>query len=157
VRGVPFRADPISLHATPGYVDTGECTLDHSGSGTYGENLYWSSGSGTTTLVPAVNSWYSEEPYWSCQNNNCQSNKSTNPPSSSSFSSPSLLCLPWLICWYVVCGHYTQVMWNNTQSVGCGLRTTCTGTYATMISCNYYPPGNYGQRPFPRTHPNRNH
>ena len=57
-----------------------------------------------------------------------------------------------------MCGHYTQVMWNNTQSVGCGLRTTCTGTYATMISCNYYPPGNYvGQRPFPRTTPHPTH
>ena len=56
-----------------------------------------------------------------------------------------------------MCGHYTQVMWENTQSVGCGLRTTCTGTYATMISCNYYPPGNYiGQRPFPRTTPQPN-
>lgn len=107
------------------YVNTDGCPTGHSGSGTYGENIYRSSGS-TTTLVPAVNSWHSEEPYWSCQNNDCQSGE--------------------------MCGHYTQVMWNNTQSVGCGLRTTCTGTYATMISCNYYPPGNYvGQRPFSLT------
>lgn len=105
------------------YVNTGGCPTDHSGSSTYGENLYWSSGS-TTTLVPAVNSWHSEEPYWSCQNNDCQSGE--------------------------MCGHYKQVMWNNTQSVGCGLRTTCTDTLDTMISCNYYPPGNWvGERPFP--------
>jgi len=107
------------------YVDTGACPMDHSGSDTYGENLYWSGGI-ATSLVPAINSWHSEEPDWSCQNNNCKSG--------------------------AMCGHYTQVMWNNTQSVGCGLRTTCTGQYDTMISCNYYPPGNYvGQRPFPLT------
>jgi hypothetical protein len=44
-------------------------------------------------------------------------------------------------------------MWNLTTSVGCGIKTTCSGTYATMISCNYLPPGNYvGARPYPRTH-----
>ena len=65
--------------ACPDYVNTGGCPTGHSGSGTYGENLYWSSGS-TTTLVPAVDAWHSEEPYWSCQNNDCQSGESTNPP-----------------------------------------------------------------------------
>ncbi|CAI5982680.1 unnamed protein product [Closterium sp. NIES-64] len=40
------------------------------------------------------------------------------------------------------CGHYTQVIWNNTRTVGCG-KASC-GTKADVWACNYYPPGNYG-------------
>eukprot|EP01113_Clastostelium_recurvatum_P043408 TRINITY_DN7175_c0_g1_i1.p1 TRINITY_DN7175_c0_g1~~TRINITY_DN7175_c0_g1_i1.p1 ORF type:complete len:478 (+),score=76.07 TRINITY_DN7175_c0_g1_i1:86-1519(+) len=56
-------------------------------------------------------------------------------------------------------GHYTQVMWSNSNKVGCGM-TWCNinspwGTqypYYWMYVCNYSPPGNYqGQRAFPAT------
>ena len=44
------------------------------------------------------------------------------------------------------CGHYTQVVWANTLSVGCGVAVCPTGT---IVVCNYAPPGNYvGEKPY---------
>lgn len=40
-----------------------------------------------------------------------------------------------------------QVVWRNTQLVGCG-SAKCPGG-GTFVVCSYYPPGNYnGQRPW---------
>jgi hypothetical protein len=55
-----------------------------------------------------------------------------------------------------VCGHYTQVVWRTTASVGCVLLTCAGGTPPPGFSgswdylvCNYVPPGNVGgQRPY---------
>lgn len=48
------------------------------------------------------------------------------------------------------CGHYTQVVWRNTQRVGCGY-STCESqgfTFEVWV-CNYDPPGNFiGQTPY---------
>jgi pathogenesis-related protein 1 len=48
------------------------------------------------------------------------------------------------------CGHYTQVVWRNTQRLGCGY-STCQNagfTYEIWV-CNYDPPGNFvGQTPY---------
>jgi len=41
-------------------------------------------------------------------------------------------------------GHFTQVVWKATTSVGCG-RTNCNGKGGTTgwyVVCEYYPPGN---------------
>ena len=41
-------------------------------------------------------------------------------------------------------GHFTQLVWSNTTSVGCG-RTACDGENNTpgyFVVCEYYPPGN---------------
>jgi hypothetical protein len=41
-------------------------------------------------------------------------------------------------------GHFTQVVWKATTSVGCG-RTNCTGSGGMdgwFVVCEYYPPGN---------------
>jgi len=41
-------------------------------------------------------------------------------------------------------GHFTQVVWRNTTSVGCG-RFACNGKNKTpgyYVVCEYYPPGN---------------
>lgn len=44
-------------------------------------------------------------------------------------------------------GHYTQVIWKNTQRVGCGCALGASG--ALFFVCNYDPPGNYqGQKPY---------
>ena len=37
-------------------------------------------------------------------------------------------------------GHFTQVVWKNTQQMGCGMG--CKSNYC-KITCNYYPAGNY--------------
>lgn len=44
-------------------------------------------------------------------------------------------------------GHYTQVIWKNTERVGCGCALGASGTF--FFVCNYDPPGNYmGQKPY---------
>ncbi len=43
-------------------------------------------------------------------------------------------------------GHYTQMVWRDTASVGCG-QAQCNQTL--IVACNYDPPGNYlGRRPY---------
>ncbi|CAH8865697.1 unnamed protein product [Trichobilharzia szidati] len=47
---------------------------------------------------------------------------------------------------YEVCGHYTQMVWQKTTHVGCGLRN-CTqylGYLGLSIICNYGEGGNWG-------------
>jgi hypothetical protein len=48
------------------------------------------------------------------------------------------------------CGHYTQVVWRNTQRVGCGYSTCASqGFNFGVWVCNYDPPGNFiGQAPY---------
>ncbi|KAI7727963.1 hypothetical protein M8C21_002808 [Ambrosia artemisiifolia] len=47
-----------------------------------------------------------------------------------------------------MCGHYTQVVWNTTERVGCG-KSKCDNGWANFVVCNYDPPGNYiGSYPY---------
>ncbi|KAL2896885.1 Pathogenesis-related protein 1 [Bienertia sinuspersici] len=39
-----------------------------------------------------------------------------------------------------MCGHYTQVVWTGTRSVGC-VKVMCQNG-GTFIGCNYYLPRN---------------
>lgn len=42
-------------------------------------------------------------------------------------------------------GHYTQVVWRNTQQVGCAsfVRSNCdNGNNPCLLACHYHPPGN---------------
>jgi uncharacterized protein YkwD len=51
--------------------------------------------------------------------------------------------------WYPT-GHYTQMVWRNTQEVGCGTAPPGAGgpSWSTLV-CQYNPPGNYmGQAPY---------
>lgn len=55
-----------------------------------------------------------------------------------------------------VCGHYTQVVWRNTERVGCAVQQCPTisnldpgWNNAYLLVCNYSPGGNYqGQKPY---------
>jgi hypothetical protein len=56
-----------------------------------------------------------------------------------------------------MCGHYTQVIWAETTTLGCGTATCAAstnagaalGSEATVLVCNYAPPGNVGtQKPY---------
>nr|QYF06691.1 pathogenesis-related protein 1d [Allium sativum] len=97
----------------------GDCHLVHSG-GPYGENLFGGSGAAFTGL-DAVNLWASEKQYYHYDSNTCDPGR--------------------------VCGHYTQLVWANSVSIGCG-RVTCNNG-GIFIICSYNPRGNYiGQRPY---------
>ena len=48
--------------------------------------------------------------------------------------------------WYPT-GHYTQMIWKNTQEVGCGIASG-SGHPFDILVCRYSPPGNFlGQAP----------
>ncbi|CAH2076985.1 unnamed protein product [Thlaspi arvense] len=96
----------------------GDCRLTHSG-GRYGENLAGS----TVDLsgAAAVTMWVNERSDYDYDSNTCRSGK--------------------------VCGHYTQVVWRNSEWVGCA-KVGCNNG-GTFIICSYDPPGNVkGSRPF---------
>lgn len=95
-----------------------DCELAHSNSEQYGENIAW--GSGDLSVAEAVKMWIDEKSGFDPISNTCSIDQ---------------------------CGHYTQVVWSNTQRVGCA-KVTCNNG-GTFITCNYDPPGNViGERPF---------
>lgn len=92
--------------------------------GAYGENLYASTGDSKPADV--VNSWVSEVADYDYASNGCSG----------------------------VCGHYTQVVWANSQRLGCGV-AKCSenspfgGAAWEIWVCNYDPPGNWvGEKPY---------
>eukprot|EP01101_Sappina_pedata_P002172 TRINITY_DN1242_c0_g1_i2.p1 TRINITY_DN1242_c0_g1~~TRINITY_DN1242_c0_g1_i2.p1 ORF type:complete len:333 (+),score=49.43 TRINITY_DN1242_c0_g1_i2:37-999(+) len=89
----------------------------------YGENLYWSSGLGSGWPEQVVSYWSSEKIDYTYDTNSCAPGK--------------------------VCGHYTQVVWNNSLKIGCARIDGCSS--AVTVACEYSPPGNYiGQYPYIR-------
>ncbi|HEY9889999.1 MAG TPA: CAP domain-containing protein, partial [Candidatus Obscuribacterales bacterium] len=47
-----------------------------------------------------------------------------------------------------VCGHYTQMVWADTDAVGCGVARNADQTREVWV-CNYSPAGNFvGERPY---------
>ncbi|EEF40266.1 pathogenesis-related protein 1 [Ricinus communis] len=96
-----------------------DCNLVHS-DGPYGENLAW--GSGDLSGLDAVRMWVDEKAFYDYNSNTCTGGQQ--------------------------CGHYTQVVWRDSISLGCA-KVTCNNGLGTLITCNYYPPGNViGQRPY---------
>jgi hypothetical protein len=50
------------------------------------------------------------------------------------------------------CGHYTQVVWADTLTVGCGYKYCPAQPYLNYWSCVYGPGGNYiGEDPYPQS------
>ncbi len=105
---------------------TNQCRMRHSKpNGQYGENLYWASAltwsDGRKDLQyvspdKVVNSWGSEKADYDYASNNCTQGK--------------------------VCGHYTQVVWRTTTSVGCGM-AVCEDNQDQVWVCQYQPAGNW--------------
>ncbi|MDD4979443.1 MAG: CAP domain-containing protein [Gallionella sp.] len=109
-----------------------QCKMRHSKpNGKYGENLYWASAmtwsDGRIDLQEVspnkvVDSWGSEKADYDYAKNNCKSGK--------------------------MCGHYTQIVWRDTKSVGCGM-AVCADTREQVWVCQYQPAGNWvGRRPY---------
>ena len=107
------------------------CQIKHRpGNPPYGENLYrssalqWSDGRRELMAInvkEVVKSWTDEERWYNYQTNRCQPGKQ--------------------------CGHYTQVVWENTTEVGCAVKV-CADKSQTWV-CSYNPAGNYiGVRPY---------
>lgn len=97
-----------------------DCALVHSG-GDYGENIYWSYGF-QPSAQDVVDGWASEEP---CYSYDKFPDQCSDVPD---------------VC--DQCGHYTQMVWRNTELVGCGM-ALCGPQQEQIWVCNYDPPGNW--------------
>ncbi len=104
-----------------------QCTWSHPGGHPYGENLAAGSiGYDAPGLVPM---WIDEHVFYNYASNSCTPGQ--------------------------MCGHYTQMVWRNTQQLGCATQT-CAGPPPwggggqwLFLVCRYSPPGNIiGQRPY---------
>lgn len=90
--------------------------LEHSGSHQYGENLYCAWNSDPSWRLKgevAVDSWYSEV------TQHKYGRKARNPET----------------------GHFTQVIWKNSEDLGIGLAKSKSGKM--IVVCNYSPAGNF--------------
>lgn len=107
------------------------CNYVHSGAPNVGENLYAgavSSGFPSNVEIAAAQNWAGEFPNYNYATMGCTGQ----------------------------CGHYTQMVWRSTSSVGCGIRNCTTNspfqppfTNWTLVVCQYSPAGNFsGQRPY---------
>jgi len=96
----------------------------------YGENLYWASAvvwsdgkREPQDITPShvVQNWAAERINYSYETNSCRDGKS--------------------------CGHYTQIVWQQTEQVGCA-RAICPDKSQIWV-CRYHPAGNsIGQKPY---------
>ncbi|HYP76542.1 MAG TPA: CAP domain-containing protein, partial [Polyangiaceae bacterium] len=103
-----------------------QCNFSHNAAG-YGQNLYASAGSGPPSPAAVVTSWVSEAAAYDYAANACSG----------------------------TCGHYTQVVWRNSNRVGCGFKYCSTNTPLGaqfpnwyLVVCDYSPAGNNGSRPY---------
>jgi pathogenesis-related protein 1 len=88
----------------------------------------------TYTVSDAVRAWVAEKQWYHYDQDDGNASRYSTPPGCTAPSGAS-------------CGHFTQVIWKNTQFVGCGSGRAADGT--TYIFCNYYPSGDYpGQKPY---------
>ena len=111
---------------------TNQCHMQHSKpDGKYGENLFWASaiewsnGKREVQKVSpklVVDDWAKERADYDYARNRCTAGK--------------------------MCGHYTQVVWRSTTTVGCAM-TVCGNTLEQVWVCQYQPAGNWiGKKPY---------
>lgn len=101
-------------------IDKGE--HDQSVRGQEGENLWWGT-AGAFSYAQMVEMWGNEKKSFKYDTYpNCTTKRSA------------------------VVGHYTQIVWKNTQSVGCAL---ASNGRTDFLVCRYSPPGNViGEKPY---------
>ena len=114
-----------------------KCTFSHSesnqrktefeslgGMGVIGENFFWGS-----SETQAFSYWFDEYLNYSHSDNECTPASNASNPQ---------------------CGHYTQIVWDETKELGCGYKEDCTrnGREVFYLICNYSPAGNYPRAPY---------
>ncbi len=101
--------------------------------GPYGENLYATSDD-NIKMVDAVDNWYVEKDFYDYDTNSCEASKD------------NIITVG--ITAYNTCGHYTQIIWRDTEYVGCAKATYETGDLegGTVVVCKYKKPGNVAIR-----------
>ena len=99
-----------------------ECRMQHSKpDGQYGENLYWGSALAWSDGRREVQK-AGERADYDYRSNSCAAGK--------------------------MCGHYTQVIWKTTTTIGCAV-AVCEDSREQIWVCRYQPPGNWvGKRPY---------
>ncbi|KAM4609880.1 uncharacterized protein ACJ7VT_013213 [Polymixia lowei] len=122
---LPLRWDPSLKLIAEGYA--AKCIWNHNPDlEETGENLF--AGTGPLDLREALEKWFMEHLDFDYHNNSCPED--------------------------TMCGHYTQMVWADTHSVGCAfhLCNTMEGLdfeRTFFLVCNYYPAGNYeDQKPY---------
>lgn len=96
------------------------CQMYHSAAEGYGENLFWTSATANDQQV--VDAWAEEVQWYDYESNSCDEGEQ--------------------------CGHYTQIVWDSTERVGCGA-ATCPDGGGELWTCRYDPPGNWiGEWPY---------
>nr|CAH8866010.1 unnamed protein product [Trichobilharzia regenti] len=76
---------------------------------------------GSATVEIAVKAWFEEYKYYNFYTQGCS----------------------------YMCGHYTQMVWEKTTHVGCGVKVCPRSDYGLSIVCNYGEGGNWkGQHPY---------
>lgn len=94
------------------------CRMIHRSSN-YGENIFWANYPVTVKYV--VDYWAEERFNYDYLSDSCKPGK--------------------------LCGHYTQIVWQETKEIGCG-RALCQGGEEIWV-CNYNPAGNIkGKKPY---------
>jgi len=91
--------------------------FSHRPNGKLGENLFAITGARSTS-AEVIRVWANESRDYDYRSNRCRD----------------------------VCGHYTQIVWKNTKTVGCAL---ASNGKTDFLVCRYGPPGNvYGEKPW---------
>lgn len=93
----------------------GDCQMIHSTSN-YGENMFWGKKLHWTPS-DSVYYWYQEKKWFNFSSLNCQPKQS--------------------------CEHFTQIVWRDSQRIGCALQHCQNPKNGMLIVCEYDPPGNF--------------